>query len=261
MKRLGLCAAICALAASGACGQRDPLDSGNGGLTKGDGGTPPSTQPTSPPTGVMPVPPATNPPTGVMPANPPINVMPANGVGPTLGGCPGPEPAADSACATPGRLCKWTRSCGAGGVVGWCTPSKTWKVVVPTCQPGCPAFPPGETVGSQFGPPPDAKCVAGLECRYPSSPIQGGTIYHCVAQPDGRTIWPLPASLKDGWVPASGRSDNGCGELTACSGVSGCGSTCPNPEPKACYCGPDGLQYCEVHEACGGGTVTTKPGP
>jgi hypothetical protein len=183
------------------------------------------------------------------------------GIGPALGGCPAVEPVADSACSTPGRLCKWTRSCGAGGVVGWCTPTKTWKVVPPICQPGCPTWPPGQSLGSQFGPPPDAMCMAGLDCSYRSNPLQGGTIQHCRAGSGGTTIWTLPDSWNDGWVPApAGPGSNTCGELAPCSGQSGCASSCPDPAPRSCSCGPDGFLYCEIGAACGGGTTTVNPG-
>lgn len=275
--RSGLAPTFCALIMISGCGGDDkPVGSDNGlGGPGGGGGSSPTTNTApanSPPSPTTNTTPATNPPpptNTTQATSPPTTVAPAvpgTVVGPTTVGCPGTEPAADSACDTPGRLCKWTRSCGAGGVTGWCTPAKTWRVVVPTCQPGCPTWPPGETHGSQFGPPPDAKCTAGLECRYPSTPMGSGTNHHCVAQPDGRTIWPLPNAWNDGWVaaPATAGTGNNCGELTKCSGISGCGDTCPNAAPRACYCGPDGLQYCEVGDACGGGggttTGTTMPG-
>jgi hypothetical protein len=198
-----------------------------------------------------------SPPTNVRGPNGPTSTMPGGGTGPTLGDCPAAEPAAGSACLIPGRLCMWTRNCGAGGVVGWCTAAKSWDIVEPLCQAGCPAWPPGQSLGSQFGPPPDAMCTAGLDCRYHSNPIQGGTIQHCQAGGSG-TIWTGPDSWNDGWVPApAGRGSNACGELAACSGESGCGGSCPDPAPKTCYCGPDGHMYCEIGPACGGGIVSS----
>jgi len=256
MKRLSMWALVGALIATSACGREEQsLGAGNGGLSSRDGGggetasadVGPGTQPTTTiPTGVGP---------GTQPTTTPV------GVGPTLGGCPAAEPAAGSACSVPGRLCRWTRSCGAGGVVGWCTAAKTWRVVTPECQPGCPDWPPLPSLGSQLGPPPDAMCMAGLECRYHSSPIEGGTKSTCVAESGGRTSWPFPAGWDDGWTAApAGPSSNSCSELEKCSGQSGCGDTCPNAAPKTCYCGPDGLLYCELGAACGGGTATVMPG-
>jgi hypothetical protein len=255
MKRFSLWMMIGALIAAGACGREEKsLGSGNNGLSNGDGGGD-----DTPPTSVGPG--TTTPPTTVTPGPSPTTTTPI-GVGPTLGDCPAAEPAADSACSVPGRLCRWTRNCGgAGGVVGWCTSAKSWKVVTPECKAGCPDFPPPPSLGSQFGPPPDAMCMAGLECRYHSSPIQGGTISTCNAESGGRTAWPTPAGWNDGWTPApAGPASNNCSELEKCSGRSGCGASCPNPAPKTCYCGPDGLMYCEIGAACGGGTATTMPG-
>ncbi|MEA2699994.1 MAG: hypothetical protein QOI66_4265 [Myxococcales bacterium] len=250
MRRLSLWTVIGALIATSACGREEQsLGAGNKGLTNSDGGTGGSS-----PSAVGPG--TTTPPTSVGPGAQPTTT-PTIGVGPTVGGCPAAEPTTDSACSVPGRLCRWTRGCGAGGVVGWCTPAKTWKVVTPECQPGCPDWPPPPSLGSQFGPPPDAMCMAGLECRYHSTPIQGGTKSTCVAESGGRTTWPIPAGWDDGWTSApAGPSSNNCSELEKCSGSSGCGGACPDPAPKTCYCGPDGLMYCQIGAACGGGTAT-----
>ena len=246
LMRSGMALVCGALLAMAGCGGSDAATgSGNNGL---NGGKEPGGNP--PPTTVL---------TDAQPTTMVIPATPGPGTGPTTGGCPGTEPAAGSRCEVPGRLCRWTRDCGAGGVVGWCTAGKTWSKVEPTCQPGCPAFRPAPSLGSQAGPPPDARCTAGLECRYPSTPIEPGAIFHCNAEPDGRTIWPLPAGLHDGWVPAPAAPGAGdaCGELARCGGASGCGEACPNPAPKACYCGPDGFFYCEISSmACGGGSAT-----
>jgi hypothetical protein len=50
-------------------------------------------------------------------------------------------------------------------------------------------------------------------------------------------------------APASSQS-GGCAELAPCGGSSGCAGSCPNPAPKACYCGPDGHMVCQVGPAC-----------
>jgi len=174
---------------------------------------------------------------------------PPDGVGTTLGGCPAAEPTAGSPCTVAGRLCTWTQSCGAGDV-GWCTANKQWQVSVGICQPGCPAERPGPSLGSQEGPPPDAKCTAGLECSYRSTPLDSAAKCRCSAAQDGRTVWGLCDSWDDGWKPAPGTSGGACGDLATCGGRSGCGSTCPNAEPRQCGCGQDGVLYCAVKNKC-----------
>lgn len=172
-----------------------------------------------------------------------------DGVGPTLGGCPATEPAAGSSCDVAGRLCKWTQSCGAGDV-GWCSASKKWEVAVGNCQPGCPAERPWGVQVGQDGPPPDDKCTAGLECSYHSTPLDGAVKCHCSATSDGRTRWGLCDSWDDGWKPAPGKSGGACGDLATCGGRSGCGSSCPNAEPRECGCGQDGVLYCAIKKGC-----------
>jgi hypothetical protein len=179
------------------------------------------------------------------------------------GGCPASAPAPGRGCSTPGRLCRWTRDCGAPGVatvdVGWCTASGVWRVVPGICQADCPAGRPQPTVSSQFGPPPDDHCKANVVCRYPSTPLDEAVSCRCEATRDGRTVWPLCDAWNDGWKPAPpGPSPTQCRELERCGGQSGCNDACPNPAPKSCACGPDGYLYCEPAPPCDGATTAVK---
>jgi hypothetical protein len=96
------------------------------------------------------------------------------------------------------------------------------------------------------GAPPGAVCVAGTQCFYPSTPLDPGVKCTCQAQSDGSTQWGVCDSWNDGWVPAPPPGTADCGELKKCSGGQGCGDSCPNPAPRTCGCGDDGLLYCEI---------------
>jgi len=152
-------------------------------------------------------------------------------------------------------MCSWTRACGDAGDAtatntGWCAATGKWRIVVKTCDEGCPAER-AVTVPSQFGPPPDAKCKPGLECKYPSTPMSSGIKCTCRETSDGRTTWPqVCEGWDDGWKPAPGPypPSQDCVELAPCAGSSGCGTMCSGGKSMSCGCAEDGKLYCSIRE-------------